>query len=135
MKSYRKETNLSEDRIDELQKQYYYSNQVCGEVLNQQLDEGPIMLKGKDTLENRNQLRRNTRAKRNIYTENFACLGKHSMALKKQLVEISCKIDELQELMEQNENKQCRHVAFVSCCFIAYMICFLVLPFGPSRLY
>ena len=49
MKSYRKETNLSEDRIDELQKQYYYSNQVCGEVLNQQLDEGPIMLIGKDT--------------------------------------------------------------------------------------
>ena len=131
----RKETHISANRIDELERQYYYSDQICEDVRSKLLDEEQIIIKEKDTLKNRNQLQRKQQAERNISMENVVCLGEHLKLLKENLFQISCKIDELQELKKRKEAEQCRNATFVCCCFIIYMFCLVVLLFGGSWLY
>ena len=73
--------------------------------------------------------------KRNVFIDNVACLSEHLHIMKENLFQISCKINELQELNKRKEIEQCRNSTFVCCCLMVYILCLLFFIFGVTWLY
>ena len=73
--------------------------------------------------------------KRNVFIDNVACLNEHLQIMKENLLRISCKINELQELNKRKEIEQSRNSTFVCCCFIVYILCLVFFIFGVTWLY
>ena len=74
--------------------------------------------------------------RKKVSIDNVACLNDHLNILKENLFQISCKINELQELKKEKEIEQCRNSIFVCCCLTIYIFClFCVLFGGCSWLY
>ena len=92
----------------------------------------------KDVVENlrRNCNQRNLdERKRNVFIDNVACLSEHLQIMKENIFQISCKIDEIQELNKRKEIEKCRNSIFVCCCFVVYILCVLFSIFGVTWLW
>ena len=76
------------------------------------------------------------RRKNVLLIDNLACLNEHLQIARKDLLQISCKINELQELNKRKEIEQCRNSNFVCCCLLLYVVfCLFFILFGGSWLY
>ena len=79
---------------------------------------------------------RNLEERKKILIDNVACLNEHLQIARKDLLQISCKINELQELNKRKEIEQCRKSNFVCCCLLVYvLVCLFFVLFGGSWLY
>ena len=83
----------------------------------------------------RNCNQRNLEERKKFLIDNVACLNEHLQIARKDLLQISCKINELQELNKRKEIEQCRNSTFVCCCLITYILCLLFFIFGVTWLY
>ena len=84
----------------------------------------------------RNCNQRNLKERKNVLIDNVACLNEHLQIARKDLLQISCKINELQELNKRKEIEQCRKSNFVCCLLVLYVVfCLFFILFGGSWLY
>ena len=70
----------------------------------------------------RNCNQRNLEERKKILIDNVACLNEHLQIARKDLLQISCKINELQELNKRKEIEQCRKSNFVCCCLLFHVL-------------
>ena len=71
-----------------------------------------------------------------ISVDNVACLTEHLQILKDNLLEISCKINELQELKRKKEIEECKNSTFVCCSLFIYsLLCLFCVLFGGPWLH
>ena len=84
----------------------------------------------------RNCNQRNLEERKKFLIDNVACLNEHLQIARKDLLQISCKINELQELNKRKEIEQCRKSNFVCCCLLFHVLfCLFFILFGGSWLY
>lgn len=84
----------------------------------------------------RNCNQRNLEERKKFLIDNVACLNEHLQIARKDLLQISCKINELQELNKRKEIEKCRKCNFVCCCLLLHVLfCLFFILFGGSWLY
>jgi len=79
---------------------------------------------------------RNLEERKKFLIDNVACLNEHLQIARKDLLQISCKINELQELNKRKEIEQCGKSNFVCCCLLFHVLfCLFFILFGGSWLH
>ena len=137
------ELNINDEKDEEMKKNSFYpfASKTSAITKEEPADETNILqdIKNKSGLKNskRNCNQRNMVEKRkNVLIDNVACLTEHLQIARKDLLQISCKINELQELDKRKEIEQCRKSNFVCCCLLVYVVfCLFFVLFGGSWLY
>ena len=133
--------NDEKDEEFEMHSFYPYESTTSTRTKEESADETNLLqdIKNKNGLRNlkRNCNQRNTVEKRkSVLIDNVACLTEHLQIARKDLLQISCKINELQELNKRKEIEQCRKSNFVCCCLLVYVLfCLFFVLFGGSWLY